>query len=557
VVGHLPILPAAGCNRNEPPGRAIPDAPIQFVWRPADPGVSISVQRGPQEWDAGPNLLDSLWRHKWLVALAVLVGMLAAYGWSSRQPARYEATLQLDFSSVVAQASGDQDPQRVLQNQVTLLNSPTVLGQVARLSDRRLTRSQVKDRVSVEAAGDSDVITIRALDATPAQAARLAELVPRAYQRALNERAKRTAASLQRAQDEAAAHLARVRAALQADPGNLSLQADLKVAEAELQRAAEAKQAATRPSGAEAAIADAQDTDAVVGDGPAQPQPTRAAAVGALLGLAVSVALVSWRTGQQLRGAGAGRPVEEAEERGRDLAVLATEADGSPNGQPGEVRLLDSVTRQLHRPEAPWRRGRQGRDRDRRAEPTEVQRPAAGINDFTQLTASIQRIFRSLEGHRYRLYEQNVPQMAADDIANWFPVDLAVVLLENDQGKLQVAGGVGLSSFEQHMTIEDNGQLLLQVVEMGSRMVDEEERSRLAAANVPGSQAQTLIVVPLIYDQVAFGMLLMGQRGDSAEQAALVQGDVDRVRIWARDIAPYLRAWLLLRYLKFRLRLVQ
>jgi hypothetical protein len=221
------------------------------------------------------------------------------------------------------------------------------------------------------------------------------------------------------------------------------------------------------------------------------------------------------------------------------------------------VRLLDSVTRQPHRPEAPWRRGRQGRDRDRRAEPTEVQRPAAGINDFTQLTASIQRIFRSLEGHRYRLYEQNVPQMAADDIANWFPVDLAVVLLENDQGKLQVAGGVGLSSFEQHMTIEDNGQLLLQVVEMGSRMVDEEERSRLAAANVPGSQAQTLIVVPLIYDQVAFGMLLMGQRGDSAEQAALVQGDVDRVRIWARDIAPYLRAWLLLRYLKFRLRLVQ
>jgi hypothetical protein len=518
-------------------------------------GVSISVQRGPQEWDAGPNLLDSLLRHKWLVALAVLVGMLAAYGWSSRQPVRYEATLQLDFSSVVAQASGDQDPQRVLQNQVQLLGSPSVLGQVARLSDRPLTRAQVKDRVSVEAAGDSDVITIRALDATPRQAARLAELVPRAYQRVLRERAKRTAASLQRAQDEAAAKLAKIQADALADPNNPSLKADLTAATNALTQAAAAKQAATRRSVAEAALALAQDTDAVAGDEPAQPQPTRAAAVGALLGLAVSVALVSWRTGQQLRGGGAVRPAEEAEEPGRDLAVLAAEGDGSPNGQPGEVRLLDSVTGQLHRPEARWRRGRQGRDR--RAEPSEVQRPAAGINDFTQLTASIQRIFRSLEGQRYRLYEQNVPQMAADDIANWFPVDLAVVLLENDQGKLQVAGSVGLSSFEQHMTIEDNGQLLLQVVEMGSRLVDEEERSRLAATNVPGSQAQTLIVVPLIYDQVAFGMLLMGQRGDSADQAALVQGDVDRVRIWARDIAPYLRAWLLLRYLKFRLRLVQ
>jgi hypothetical protein len=518
-------------------------------------GVSISVQRGPQEWDAGPNLLDSLWRHKWLVALAVLVGMLAAYGWSSRQPARYEATLQLDFSSVVAQASGDQDPQRVLQNKVQLLSSPAVLEQVARQSGRPLTRDQVKDRVSVEGAGDADVITIRALDATPKAATDLAELVPLAYQRTVSKRAKRTVANLQQTQDGLRDDLARIQADLLSNPNDAGLIADRNATVDQLNSVARAKRQATQSAQDEAVWVASQDTDAVVGDGPAQPQPTRAAAVGALLGLAVSVALVSWRTGQQLRGAGAGRPAEEAEEPGRDLAVLAAEADGSPNGQPGEVRLLDSVTRQLHRPEVPWRRGRQGRDR--RAEPTEVQRPAAGINDFTQLTASIQRIFRSLEGHRYRLYEQNVPQMAADDIANWFPVDLAVVLLENDQGKLQVAGSVGLSSFEQHMTIEDNGQLLLQVVEMGSRMVDEEERSRLAAANVPGSQAQTLIVVPLIYDQVAFGMLLMGQRGDSAERAALVQGDVDRVRIWARDIAPYLRAWLLLRYLKFRLRLVQ
>jgi capsular polysaccharide biosynthesis protein len=514
------------------------------------------VQRGPEEWDAGPSLLDSLWRHKWLVALAVLLGMVVAYGWSARQPARYEATLELDFSSLVAQASSDQDPQRVLQNQVQLLNSPAVLSQVAVLSGRPLTRAQVKDRVSVESAGDSDIITIRALDATPGQAAGLAELVPVAYQHVLDERAKRTETSLQQAQDKAADNLAKAQKALEAAPGDASLQADVNVAKTALLRAAEAKEAATRLGGPEAALAAAQGNDAEVGDEPAQPQPARAAAVGALLGLAVGVALVSWRTGQQLRGAGApaARPAVAAEEPVRDLAVLDA-ADGSPNGKAGEVRLLDSVTRQLQRAEAPWRRNRPGRDR--RAEPTEVQKPAAGINDFTQLTASIQRIFRSLEGHRYRLYEQNVPQMAADDIANWFPVDLAVILLENDQGMLQVAGSVGLSSFEEHMTIEDNRELLLQVVEMGSRMVDEGERSRLAAANVPGSQAQTLIVVPLIYDQVAFGMLLMGQRGDSGDQPALVQGDVDRVRVWARDISPYLRAWLLLRYLKFRLRLVQ
>ena len=244
----------------------------------------------------------------------------------------------------------------------------------------------------------------------------------------------------------------------------------------------------------------------------------------------------------------------------RDVMADAV-APATANGQPpGDLRLLDTVSQELARPEPPWRRNRQPRDRKvapAKAKATEVRGPAGGINDFNQLTASIQRIFRSLEGHRYRLYEQNVPQMAADDIANWFPVDLAVILLENDQGMLQVAGGVGLSSFEEHMTIEDNRELLLQVVEMGSKMVDEEERSRLAAANVPGSQAETLIVVPLIYDQVAFGMLLMGQRGGGAKQPALVEGDVDRVRAWARDISPYLRAWLLLRYLKLRLRMVQ
>jgi hypothetical protein len=286
--------------------------------------------------------------------------------------------------------------------------------------------------------------------------------------------------------------------------------------------------------------------------------------VGALLGLAVSVALVSWRTGQQLRGGAAAgaQPAEIPEEVSRDLAILA-EVDGSGNGQPqpaGDLRLLDTVSQELTRPEPPWRRNRQPRERKAapaKAKATEVRGPAGGINDFNQLTASIQRIFRSLEGHRYRLYEQNVPQMAADDIANWFPVDLAVILLENDQGMLQVAGGVGLSSFEEHMTIEDNRELLVEVVEMGSKMVDESERSRLAAANVPGAQAETLIVVPLIYDQVAFGMLLMGQRGGGAKQPALVEGDVDRVRAWARDISPYLRAWLLLRYLKLRLRMVQ
>ena len=91
------------------------------------------MQRGPQDWDAGPSVVDSLLRHKWLVALAVLIGVVAAYGWSARQPERYEATVQLFLSPVGGQGTevnGDQDPDRVLRNQVELLNSAAVLDQV-------------------------------------------------------------------------------------------------------------------------------------------------------------------------------------------------------------------------------------------------------------------------------------------------------------------------------------------------------------------------------------------------------------------------------------------
>lgn len=524
------------------------------------------MQRGPQDWDAGPSVVDSLLRHKWLVALAVLIGVVAAYGWSARQPERYEATLQL-FVEADVQADADQDPDRILRNHVERLNSAAVLDQVVALSDRPITRSQLKDSLSIEAAGDADVITIRVLDATPEGAAHLAELIPRAYQGALSQRARQRVADIQRAQNALEDDLEKIAAKLRARPDDRSLLADQAAVEADLEDLAAEKQQAEQVDTDVLATLGGLEDAAVVGDEPAQPQPRRAAAVGGLLGLAISVALVSWRTGQQLRSGPAGaRHAEIPEEVSRDLAILA-EADAAPaaanaNGQPpGDLRLLDSVSQELARPEPPWRRNRQPRERKgapAKAKATEVRGPAGGINDFNQLTASIQRIFRSLEGHRYRLYEQNVPQMAADDIANWFPVDLAVILLENDQGMLQVAGGVGLSSFEEHMTIEDNRELLLQVVEMGSKMVDEEERSRLAAANVPGSQAETLIVVPLIYDQVAFGMLLMGQRGGGGkQQPALVEGDVDRVRAWARDISPYLRAWLLLRYLKLRLRMVQ
>jgi len=44
----------------------------------------------PNDWPEGPSLVESIRHYRWLVVLAVLVGGVAAYLWSSMQPVRYE-----------------------------------------------------------------------------------------------------------------------------------------------------------------------------------------------------------------------------------------------------------------------------------------------------------------------------------------------------------------------------------------------------------------------------------------------------------------------------------
>ena len=286
------------------------------------------MQRGPQDWDAGPSVVDSLLRHKWLVALAVLLGLVAAYGWSARQPERYEATLQLFAERGRPGRRRRQDPDRILRNHVERLNSAAVLDQAVDMSDRPITRGQLKDSLSIEAAGDADVITIRVLDATPEGAEYLAELIPRAYQRTLSQRARQSdrrdpadpepARGRARADRRARSGAAR-RPEPRGRPGGGGAGPE--------RRPPRTSSRPSRPPPTCWPPLGGLEDEAVVGDEPAQPQPRRAAAVGALLGLAISVALVSWRTGQQLRGGTAGaKPAEIPEEVSRDLAILA-EAD--------------------------------------------------------------------------------------------------------------------------------------------------------------------------------------------------------------------------------------
>src|SRR5205809_7745965 len=54
------------------------------------PGETMSiVHRQPSGTGAMGGLLQAVWRYKWLVTAAVLVGALLGYGWAARQPTLY------------------------------------------------------------------------------------------------------------------------------------------------------------------------------------------------------------------------------------------------------------------------------------------------------------------------------------------------------------------------------------------------------------------------------------------------------------------------------------
>src|SRR4029453_1993159 len=85
-------------------------------------------------WDEGPDLLQSAWRYKWLIAVAALLGLLLGYGWAARPPTPFPAASQVLLTGTPSiSLSGDAppqpsgDPDRFLRNQATLIGTTPVL----------------------------------------------------------------------------------------------------------------------------------------------------------------------------------------------------------------------------------------------------------------------------------------------------------------------------------------------------------------------------------------------------------------------------------------------
>jgi hypothetical protein len=172
--------------------------------------------------------------------------------------------------------------------------------------------------------------------------------------------------------------------------------------------------------------------------------------------------------------------------------------------------------------------------------------------EFDRLTQSIESVQESLGGQPAEFYERELPQIAASEIAKRVRADVIVLLLDNGQGLMEVSGEVGLSPDERQLTVEYSRDVMRELFRAGIGLIENTNRVRRALIEIPGSQADTLIMVPLVHERLGFGVLMAGRdRNQSGGQ--FTDADVEALMGFADGIASSLRTVVLLRHLKGQL----
>jgi capsular polysaccharide biosynthesis protein len=466
-----------------------------------------------------------------MVAAVTLVAAVAAFLWSSTQPVLYQGVVRLYLDT-----SGDETAAgRIVRGQAEFITSPQVLDRTLALDGNRMTRKQLEKRLTVEPARDADVISITVLDATRAQAGVLAERVARAYRetvaRQAGEAARQEVGALDRRQGQLAGEIESLDKQLASDPNDQRLLA-IKTAKQKTLAALADQVETARDSATRAANrAETVKESATVPDDPAQPKPLRNAVLGAMLGLVVSSGLAWWLNGRRLENL---RLLDSlhAQQAGRGEARPGLTAKGAlaPAGR------FRRDSRQITVNGSPAGNG-----------------SASGIADFDQIATSIQQLFRSLDGPPLKLYEENLPQMVVEQIAQSFPVDLAVLLLKTDDG-VRTMGSVGPGKVSKDALDHAAWDLIENATTGGARLVYLDELRSLAGTGLEREEDVSLALVPLVRDQVGFGVLLTGRRQNGDGDAwQLGDEEVEQIAAATYDMVPYLWAWLLLRSLRVRL----
>jgi Mrp family chromosome partitioning ATPase len=129
-----------------------------------------------------PRFLAVVRARRWLIGAIVAAAAVLALVWSLTQPNRYEASADLLFGSttsadaiITGAATGTAEaPDRAAATNLALASLDTVAANVKRNFRGPVTVRELKDAVSIEAQGTSDVVTVTAEWDTPKQAAAIA-----------------------------------------------------------------------------------------------------------------------------------------------------------------------------------------------------------------------------------------------------------------------------------------------------------------------------------------------------------------------------------------------
>jgi hypothetical protein len=181
------------------------------------------------------------------------------------------------------------------------------------------------------------------------------------------------------------------------------------------------------------------------------------------------------------------------------------------------------------------------------------------LADFDRLTQSIESVTEALGGQPLEFYERDLPQIAAAETARRVRADVVVLLLDNGGGLMEVSGGVGLTPAERRMNVEYNRDVMRELFRAGVGLIEDTDRVRGALAGIPGSRAETLVMVPLVHERLGFGVLMAGrhrtQTGVPTE--VFTDSEVEVLMGFADAAAASLRTAVLLRHLKGQLRALE
>jgi uncharacterized protein involved in exopolysaccharide biosynthesis len=292
-----PSLPPSGKVSAAAEGRRAAATPTSH-W--TDGETTSTFHSQPPSGNAVGKLLGSIWRYKWLIAAAVLLGALLGSGWAAGQPTLYEGVTRVvlaagsDPTALPGEASYPPDePEGYLRRQAQLMSSSPVLERAVKLSGSRISVQTLRQRLEVDVAPDADVLTIRVVDSTAKGAAQLANAIPAAYEQVVARRSREVAAQLLRARSELKARLAEAGAELARNPNDARLRAECRALTGQDREVLRQLMALERDRPVLAW------ERAAVPKQPISPSSGRAMVIGILLGLLAAAVLVWWRTHRQ------------------------------------------------------------------------------------------------------------------------------------------------------------------------------------------------------------------------------------------------------------------